>query len=527
MVLSAAETTAFFQDATDMAIPNATRIAMQLEGITAVEDLADFTDDDLKLIADNLRRPPGRIADPRAGQRGVPAGATIPTPAFTFGAKSQLRIKAASDIVRYYETVEREITAPMMRWNPIVKNFSQHWKTLRTRMQEDKPSVPKIVKGMHLTKWSEAFLDFLSRYVGRRSIPLSYVTRETVALPVTPPPLLPNLPYSEAHGSVEGELVARASHTHPNYRDDNQAVYFFLEEATRSTSYAASISPFQRSKNGRDAFMAIVNQYAGVDKWQAELKKCQDIMNNREWKGQSNFTLEKFVSQHRCAYVSMSQCARHIDYQLPNEHTRVTFLLDNINCDYAPLQAAMALVRNDTDVAIGKMHDFEGTASFIMPHDPVIKKKASNDGYTISEMDAKQDDDDDDVPKKRGTKRKIKTGTGKTGVALRFHTKSEYAQLNPAQMKELYEFRNPNGDTKGGDTKIQKTTRADRFNKKLKGMISEALASDEKETPLDDDTLKNYILSVVESKAKEPTRTLSSTTASAPTINSILKNRLK
>ena len=43
MVLSAAETTAFFQDATDMAIPNATRIAMQLEGITAVEDLADFT----------------------------------------------------------------------------------------------------------------------------------------------------------------------------------------------------------------------------------------------------------------------------------------------------------------------------------------------------------------------------------------------------------------------------------------------------------------------------------------------------
>ena len=115
MVLSAAETTAFFQDATDMAIPNATRVAMQQEGITAVEDLADFTDDDLKLIADNLRRPPGRIADPRAGQRGVPAGATIPTPAFTFGVKSQLRIKAASDIIRYYETVEREITAPMMR----------------------------------------------------------------------------------------------------------------------------------------------------------------------------------------------------------------------------------------------------------------------------------------------------------------------------------------------------------------------------------------------------------------------------
>ena len=66
MVLSAAETTAFFQGATNMAIPTATRVAMQQEGITAVEDLAAFTDDDLKLIADNLRK--------------LPAGLPIPVP---------------------------------------------------------------------------------------------------------------------------------------------------------------------------------------------------------------------------------------------------------------------------------------------------------------------------------------------------------------------------------------------------------------------------------------------------------------
>ena len=52
------------------------------------------------------------------------------------------------------------------------------------------------------------------------------------------------------------------------------------------------------------------------------------------------------------------------------------------------------------------MHDFEGTASFLVPHDPVIKKKASNDGYKISEIDTKQDDNDGDVPRKQGTKRK-------------------------------------------------------------------------------------------------------------------------
>ena len=46
-------------------------------------------------------------------------------------------------------------------------------------------------------------------------------------------------------GSAEGELIARAAHTHALYRDDNSVVYS-LEEAARGTSYAASIKPFQR-----------------------------------------------------------------------------------------------------------------------------------------------------------------------------------------------------------------------------------------------------------------------------------------
>ena len=43
----------------------------------------------------------------------------------------------------------------------------------------------------------------------------------------------------------------RAAHTHALFRDDNYVVYYHLEEATRGTSYAASIKPFQRGKDGR------------------------------------------------------------------------------------------------------------------------------------------------------------------------------------------------------------------------------------------------------------------------------------
>ena len=46
-------------------------------------------------------------------------------------------------------------------------------------------------------------------------------------------------------------------------------------------------------------------------------------MHTQIWKGQSNFSLEPFISQHRKAYVSMSACAEHVHYQLPNEHDRI------------------------------------------------------------------------------------------------------------------------------------------------------------------------------------------------------------
>ena len=96
MVLTAAQTTAFFEDAAQMHIPHATVVQMQLEGIQAVADLADFDKDSLEQLANNLHHPGGRIPDPDPG---AAAGATIPTPPFVFGAKSQKHLQVACDLV--------------------------------------------------------------------------------------------------------------------------------------------------------------------------------------------------------------------------------------------------------------------------------------------------------------------------------------------------------------------------------------------------------------------------------------------
>ena len=193
-------------------------------------------------MADNLRRPGGHVLDPNPG---APAGATIPTPPFVFGTKSQKRIAIACDLVRFYATVGRDLTAANLQWSTIMKNFEIQWKVLKERKGDDSPDVPKISKALPVIKWMEAFQDFLNRKIGNCNIPLAYIIHDEPNPPAAAPALAAGQPHSVEHGSVESELIARASHTHALFHVDNSDLYYLLEEATQMTQYAASIKPFQ------------------------------------------------------------------------------------------------------------------------------------------------------------------------------------------------------------------------------------------------------------------------------------------
>ena len=95
-----------------MAIPQETRIQLKTEGMDTPEDLVDFDEDSISKISDNLRRPGGMVPDmtPRAV-----AGATIPTPPLTFGAKSQVRLIVACHLERFYKAVDRDTTPTNIR----------------------------------------------------------------------------------------------------------------------------------------------------------------------------------------------------------------------------------------------------------------------------------------------------------------------------------------------------------------------------------------------------------------------------
>ena len=239
-----------------------------------------------------------------------------------------------------------------MRYNPVIKTFTEHWKSLTAQKDATNPEVPKISKTLHIMKWTEAFSDFDHHMIGTRTIPLSYVIRDTVDVPRDAPALMPNQPYTAEYESVEEEMIARATHTRPLYRDDNASLYFYLEEATHSNMYTSSIQPYSQRKDGRGAWFAITNQYAGKDKWGAELNKQDDLLHTNKWKGQSNLLFDKFISQHKNAFVSMQQCAIHVEFQLTNEYSRVGYLLNEIETTDASLQAAMAVVITEDRMSV-------------------------------------------------------------------------------------------------------------------------------------------------------------------------------
>jgi len=216
------------------------------------------------------------------------------------------------------------------------------------------------------------------------------------------------------------------NHTDPLFKTDNSSVYSMLEIASRATIYATTIKPFSRSKDGRGAWKAMLSSHVGDDKWEQMQREKLKFLMNSQWNGKS-YSLEKFLGQHRSAYVQLEEAAMHVNIQLPTPHTRVGYLLDNINNNDPDLRAALSSIRINTD----NMRDnFEKCVAFLLPVCPYAKHKSAAPKNPR-------------LPNVSSTVLR-NSGSSKTGVDFRWHTHKEYAKLSKEQKNELREWQNSN-----------------------------------------------------------------------------------
>eukprot|EP00957_Ditylum_brightwellii_P083615 6355991-Ditylum_brightwellii.AAC.1 len=217
-----------------MEVSKETLVQLGQEGIKKGKDIAEFSKENWKQVAENFKRPGGQMKNPdkRQDDNNPP---TIPQTPYLFGVRTQKRLLEASERTRYYAMVSCCLTVLNTVYKTVIRSFTDQWAGLNDHKRQAQPVAPKITGELPIMQWVDGFDDFLNRKIGVRTTPLSCVTRETALTSRPASANSENFPHCEEFGSIEEELVAQASHTHPLYCEDNAAVYYCLKEAVRGT----------------------------------------------------------------------------------------------------------------------------------------------------------------------------------------------------------------------------------------------------------------------------------------------------
>ena len=437
MTLTALQRTNFFTAGVQMGLSGAQRTALANEGLVTEADFIDFKEDEIKTAFKNMRSSiPGVPGVPGIPEQvnaegnvilpAVPAIAPIPGyQAIPIPARCASRILVASIAWNYYHETGRASSQNNMHFQSTLRNFKTEWDAIITLSKQAPPKIPVLSKTNPPLRWSESFKNVCYNTFGVRTVPLSYIIREkTDVVPetgtdaaVTYDPCVPDKAHGSS-GSVLDDLIHRTSHTHPLYKQDNATVFTMIEEAARGTHFSNTIQPFKNRKNGRGAWLALLLSHVGEDKWENITKLNSAWLMTTKWNGKK-YSLELYCSHHRSKHSQLVEASQHVQYQVPDEHTRVGYLLDNIEHQDADLRAAIAQIRTN---AQGTRDDFEQSVAILLPVDPFTKAPAHKPkvSFEISSTGA------------------TKFGRGKeTGVDLRWHKREEFSNLTSASKNEL------------------------------------------------------------------------------------------
>ena len=387
------------------------------EGITNYESLLDFDRKAIQGLPSVCKETiPAIAGDPTTN-----AGAEPEVPGANISSISVQRLIVAVNATKYYDSIGRAMTAQNMHYTNVLSLFKVEYEAYASLKDEDEPKVPKINDSdsdRKIIRWAPIFEDYLSRCFGSKG-PLRYVIRENEAVPSEIDDPLDANSYFGQSGSLIEELIARLPHTGPIYRNDNATVYLKIEEAARGTKVESTIKSFARKKDGRGAYLALVANHAGMTKYRAISKKRMNFLQNIKWNGRS-YPLESHVSNHRVAYDDLRDCSNHITVPVPNDEQRVEYLIDSINCPDSTLQAAVGLIRANTN---NMRQNFEDAASSLIEVDPYKRSTRSSQNSSGRQAHISAID--------------FSGGRGDTGVDLRWHTPKEYAKLSSDAKDEL------------------------------------------------------------------------------------------
>ena len=413
----------YLRDVIGITDPVERRQAIQNEGLTTFSDFAEFDKEEIETLCASVRKPGGTIPNPAAGA-GAPA--TIPNPGHNIPAICEKRLVSAAYTAVIYDMIGRTVTQVSLSRTRL-KKFDEH--KLLISQHEDPEKLPVVSKSFGIMRAMDLVPSHLRERLGVRKVALSYIIRDVV----NPPPIpeqAANSATSENYISIMDELIDYAPHGDRAYAEDNAKVYQILQDMVSGTSFESSIKTFQRSRDGRGAYLALCQHNLGSSKWDKIVEDAETYVMKREWNGKNpRFNLRAHISKTREAYNDMIRASQFISFQVPNEHTRVGRLIKSITSKDPAIVSAITHIHGNPQ----QRSNFELAADFLLLTAPSTQHQ--NSTHRVSAATT-------------GNKPK----GPKTGIELRYYKSSEYNNLNADQRAELRELRKADRKKRKGNT---------------------------------------------------------------------------
>ena len=167
--------------------------------------------------------------------------------------------------------------------------------------------------------------------------------------------------------------------------------------------------------------MAAQTEWAGSDSWSAIISKNREIYENLKFTGTEQvYSLQKHVSKFWVAFSQLQLANEHsgIDVTIPNDQSKVQYLLQSIERDNVSLKSRMEIALSNEAMK----NSFDQLAQYIQEACPVfrwsIKQGGSGGSNTNKSKNA------------TALQLNLKQGVGKTGVKFWWCPRDDYQALS-------------------------------------------------------------------------------------------------
>ena len=208
--------------------------------------------------------------------------------------------------------------------------------------EDDEVTLPKLKGSTNWIDFRDKFLIKLSKLKNKRLISLSYLIDESPRRVGHA-----NANYVEL-GEVDFNLpdlfLTEPVHFGPVYKTDNKRLWSLLEDSLVNTTPYNHIAPFERSRDGRRAWISLKGYFEGEDFVQRTQDQAMSTLSNTYYRGETkNFKFEDYTNAHLNAHKKLLQIGYNGEAGM-DDATKIHHFKTNI-LPSAELENAISLAR--------------------------------------------------------------------------------------------------------------------------------------------------------------------------------------